>query len=151
MHPFFTIAKCSVYLQNFIAMLFVHSMQAFIGKHVNNHTDNFNRVTFVTRELMSHEGPILTKCFVIRKYHTSYWNINMKAHWRGFMSILNLKAVFTLYQMPPVSQTCLPIKLSCDCRNLAVNSRVSRKLRPRKLRPQTLKTQTLWVSRKLRP
>ena len=128
MHPFFTIAKCSVYLQNFIAMLFVHSMQAFIGKHVNDHTDNFNRVTFVTRELMSHEGPILTKCFVIRKYHTSYWNINMKAHWRGFMSILNLKAVFTLYQMPPVSQTCLPIKLSLS-KSCSKFSKISRFVR----------------------
>ena len=98
------------------------AFQAFIGKHFNNHTDNFNRVTFVTRELMSHEGLILTKCFEIRKYQTSYWNINMKAHWRGFMSILNPKAVFTLYQMPPTFPTCLPIKLSCDCRNLAVNS-----------------------------
>ena len=34
---------------------------------------------------------IFTKCFEIRKYQASYWNINMKAHWRGFIGILTPK------------------------------------------------------------
>ena len=34
---------------------------------------------------------IFTKCFEIRKYQTSYWIINMKAHWRGFIGILTPK------------------------------------------------------------
>ena len=61
-----------------------------------------NGVTFVPRKLMTPEGPIFTECFEIRKYQTSYWDINMKAHWRGFIGILNPKAVFPLkfYRLP---------------------------------------------------
>ena len=41
----------------------LRAFQAFIVKHplqkqVNNHTDNVNSVTFVTRKHMSPEGPI---------------------------------------------------------------------------------------------
>ena len=38
----------------------MHSMQAFIinTHYKNNHTDNVNGVTFVTRKHMSPEGPI---------------------------------------------------------------------------------------------
>ena len=41
-------------------MLFMHSMQAFIvnSHYKNNHTDNVNGVTFVTRKYISPEGPI---------------------------------------------------------------------------------------------
>ena len=39
--------------------------QCSLQKHVNNHTDNVNGVTFVTRKHMSPEGPIFdTKWFV---------------------------------------------------------------------------------------
>ena len=41
-------------------------------------------------------GTYFTKCFKIRKYQTSYENINLKAHWGGFIGILNTKTVFTL-------------------------------------------------------
>ena len=42
----------------------------------------------------------------IRKYQTSYGNINMKAHWRGFMGILTPKAVFPLKSYRLAQQVC---------------------------------------------
>ena len=49
---------------------------------------------------------IFTKCFKIRKYQISFWNINMKAHWRGFMGILTPKAVFPLKSYRRPQQVC---------------------------------------------
>ena len=49
---------------------------------------------------------IFTKCFEIRKYQTSYWNINMKTHWKGFMGILTPKAVYLLKSYWLLQQVC---------------------------------------------
>ena len=54
-----TVATCSVYLKNLIA---IHCQRP-LQKHVNNHTDNVNGVTFVTHKHMSLEGPILYCCY----------------------------------------------------------------------------------------
>ena len=93
---------------------------SFLTYYVNNHTDNVNGVTFVTPKLMSLKGPIFTKYFEIRKYQTFYWNVNMKAHWRGFTDILNPKAVFPFKSYRLTQHVCQ--SNYHDCRNLPVNS-----------------------------
>ena len=56
--------------------------------------------------LLMSTDEIFAKCFEIRKYQTSYWNIIMKAHWRGFMGILTPKAVFPLKSYLLPQQVC---------------------------------------------
>ena len=49
-----TVAKCSVYLRNLKCIASIHC------QHPLENTENANGVTFVTRKLMSREGPIFT-------------------------------------------------------------------------------------------
>ena len=60
---------------------------------------------------------IFTKCFAIRKYGNNQHESSLERFYGHFDS----KGCFSALILPS-SPTGLPIKLSCDCRNLAVNS-----------------------------
>ena len=63
-----TVATCSLYLKNLIAMLFVHSLSTPITKTQTTITENVNGVTFVTRKHMSPEGSIFSRGYLKRIY-----------------------------------------------------------------------------------